>query len=157
MNFRFYKDSIAKKAANSDLLHLNNFCADVMSRMLVFVDGISRRDLSYREQVGIDSLIQMVRSKNVDWVVAGQILDELTLISEEDDEYTLEPEFIDFLCAMDGWRASTEKEDSKFAIFVAENMMNILDYHFVDLVSLDDWLSVTELQNEFQKQMNFFE
>lgn len=157
MSYQFYKDSIAKKVANSDLVHLNNFCADVISRILVFVDDLSRVDLSYREQISIDSLIRMVRSDKVDWTVAGQILDELTLISQEDDEYSLESELIDFLCAMDGWRALIKEKDCMFTVSVAESMMNILDYHFADSVSLDDWLSVKELKNEFQKQMSFLD
>lgn len=156
MNFQFYKDTMAKKVADSELSLLNDFCADVISRMLVFVDEISRLDLSDQEQVAVDSLIQMVRSDNVDWVLAGQILDELTLI-EVDDEHTMESEFVDFLCAMDNWRALIKEENSVYAISVAEHMMNLLDYYFVDSVSLDDWLSVTELQDEFQKQVSFLD
>lgn len=74
MSYQFYKDSIAKKIANSDLGHLNNFCAGVMNRMLAFIDDKSRADLNYsRKQVGIDPLMQMVRLDSVNWIIIRQI------------------------------------------------------------------------------------
>ncbi|TQV80250.1 hypothetical protein [Aliikangiella coralliicola] len=157
MSLKVYQDTILKRVTECDLEHLNSFCADVVGRILDFVDDTAKDHLNDKERVRIDSLIQQVKSNSINWLETGNLLDELTQIAEEDDEHAIEMEmeFVEFLCVMDNWRILLETGNKEAAKAVSENLMNILDYRYVESTSLEEWLSVDEVYDEFEKQKKF--
>ncbi|MCW8875900.1 MAG: hypothetical protein OQK04_19250 [Kangiellaceae bacterium] len=157
MSFQLYQDTISKEVAVCEEKKLNGFCIDVLQRILTFVDGVSQSHLNSLEKDRISTLISMVKSGSINWTEAGLILDQLTEIAEADEEHAIEMdlEFVEFLCALDNWRALLDSGERVFAASVSENMMNILDYRFVEDTSLEEWLSIEAIREEFEKQIGF--
>ena len=159
MSFQFYQDTISKEVAICDLKKLNEFCIDVLQRISTLIKGISQSHLNSLEKERINSLTSMVKSGEINWTEIGQILDQLAEIAEADEEHAIEMdlEFVEFLCSLDNWRALADTGDRAFAASVSENMMNILDNRFVEDTSLEEWLSVEEINEEFEKQIGFLQ
>ena len=157
MSFHQYQEEIRVAIVASPDNRLDLFCHDVISRILPFVEVADISDM-FESEVDLKNKLQReVRNYPIDWIVVGKCLDSFSKIAEQDEEHAqdMDNSIVEFLCALDNWRCFN-KTGSKVAVgAVSENLMNILDFNFVGNVSLDKWLSVPELNHEFNKQIKF--
>jgi len=136
---------------------LNLFCHNIVSRILPFVENADNSDLYESEIEHIKVLQQEAKKNPIDWKMVGKCLDELTKINDGDEDHGLDMDhsIVEFLCALDNWRVFSETQNRNSVCGVSENMMNILDLNFTEDVSLAKWLTVPEINEEFNKQIAF--
>ena len=157
LSFSDYQKEISKTIDFCNNEKLNLFCHDVVSRMLPFVDAADVSNLFESEVSLLNTLRQQVENYPVDWVVVNTCLDSLTEISEQDEDHAQDMNFdiVEFLCALDNWRNFHQTVNKNAVCSMSENLMNILDYYFIGDTNLENWLTVTELNIEFNKQILF--
>lgn len=158
LSFSHYQEAIkAAVEACRDDEKLNLFCYEVVSRILPFVDEADFSDLYESEISHLTILRQAAENSVIDWEMAGKSLDELGKIDEEDEEHALDMDgsIVEFLCALDNWRGFCETKNKDSICGISENLMNILDFNFVEDTPLEKWLTVPEINTEFNKQILF--
>jgi len=157
LSFKQYQEEIKAAVKACDTERLNLFCHEVVSRILPFVFEADISDL-YEPEIKLLKVLQReAQNYPIDWSIAGKSLDELSKIDENDEAHGLDMDgsIVEFLCALDNWRSFCETKNKESVCRVSENLMNILDFYFVENASLEKWLSVPELNAEFNKQILF--
>lgn len=155
LSFSDYQNEISKAIKSCDNEKLNLFCHDVVSRILPFVDRADNSEL-YESEIEILKILRQEAQKDtIDPALVGKYLDNLSKIVEEDEAHGLDMNgcIVEFLCALDNWKCFNETGSKAAVAAVSENLMNILDFNFVEDVSLKSWLTVPEINTEFNKQI----
>ena len=157
MSYSQYKEEIVALVAKNSNERLNEFATKILQKTLKYVKAMNWAGLQPEEVPVIQKLVALVESQQIDWPQMGLLLDQLTEISESssDDAEEMPLEFLEFLVALDNWRAFEETGDKEAIAFVAENLMNLLDHYYVGDVSLDDWLMVPQIREEYLAQVQF--
>lgn len=159
MSYSHYKKTLSDLIHKKEPCKLEQFARDVITRITLLVKNTSTDSLFEAEENYIGELLDILQQTYPDLERMQQILDDLTRLFENNEIHAIEidMEFIEFLSALDSWLAF-RKTGNKMAIAqIAEHIMNILDYYYTNDVSLDNWLSVKEIKQEFDKQISFLE
>lgn len=159
MSYDRYKSLIAQRTGACSEGVLEAFCQDIALRIIPFVDRADKSNLWPRELELISNLADMVRHQHPDWKYIGDALQEITKIAEEDEVHAIEidGDLVEFLSALHNWREVVVSGNKGAAAAVSENIMNILDFHFVENTPLEQWLSVSEIHDELEMQLKFIE
>lgn len=157
MSFNQYLEEISIAISKCPDDKLDLFCFDVISRILPFVEAVDVSDMYESEIELLNTLQREVKTYPVYWVSIGECLDSFTEIAEQDEIHAqdMDSAIIEFLSALGNWRIFSETGNKDAVYWVSQQLMNILDFHFVGSVPLDNWLTVPEINHEFNKQIMF--
>jgi hypothetical protein len=158
MSFYQYQEEITKAIGNCSTEKLDKFCYEVISRMLSFINFEDISGMSEAEIEVLKNLREEIKKYPVDWTAVSKCLEYFTEIAKQegDDFREFENDIIEFLSALDSWLIFHETRDRVAVARVSEHLMNILDWNFVDgREPLEKWLSVPEINTEFNKQILF--
>ncbi|WP_020395323.1 hypothetical protein [Thiolinea disciformis] len=156
MSYDHYRYLIEKTVDSCSFETLDQFCRDVVSRMLDHIQSDEMTSLKKREFTLVTNLISMVQQNPLPWDQAGAILDEISELEDQADiEDAIEGDLMEFLCAMDSWRDLQDNKVPIAAAAVSESLMNMLDAKVDPAKRSDEWLSVPPLRDEFARQVHF--
>lgn len=158
MSFNQYQEEIEKTICNCSDEKLDRFCHDVITRMQSFINLEDVNDLSEDETGVLKNLREGIKNYPIDWMETAKYLDYFTEIAEQDqyDNFReFDSDFIEFLSAIDSWRIFHETGSKEAVCAVSEHLMNRLDSIFVTEMNIEKWLTVPEINAEFNKQMLF--
>lgn len=150
-----------KKCSACSPSGLDAFCADIMSRMVDYVEQADTSNLGEDTKEVLDSFVDGVRSAQVDWnawkSASAEFVRVVDEIAEEGDY--LDAGIAEFLDALDYWSEVRGSSSPAAAATVSELMMNILDYHYYDSDNYSDsnWSTVPEIEEELNLQIQFLE
>lgn len=159
MSYYQYKEEITQLVNGKSIEVLDAFANDIIKRIIGHVKTTSPDDLFESEKALITEIFNLIETNNIDFDKIGIMLDELTKISQEDEDHAIKMEvvFIEFLSALDNWRLFRKTKDKNAVVGVSENLMNILDHYYTDDADLIAWLAVPEIGNEFALQAKFLQ
>jgi hypothetical protein len=156
MSFQQYQSEIRAAINANTKQRLDLFCYDVVARMLPFVDATDKSDLLASEIVLVNKLRQEFNVYPVDWKKISEYLDSLNGI-EQDDNCQWDNDLPEFLDAIGNWQYFVKTGSKDAVALVSEQIMNLLDCHYTEDQSLENWLTVPEIKSEFDKQIGFLQ
>jgi hypothetical protein len=158
-SFEHYQKTITAAIAKHSDEKLNAFCHDVILRMLPYVEKADKSNLYPAEIAIYQQLGEMVKTGAIDWQLVSQLLAEQTELDETDEDHAqeIDNDLLWFLCAMDDWLNFSSNKEKSSVESISEHLMNILDYYFVENVTLEDWVSVPQIATEYATQLAFLQ
>ena len=152
-----YRSHLAHVLAGKSLSAQREFGRSVLRRMLPYVDNADNDALWEEEQVLISSATETVRSGSFDMIEIERVLKRFEALAQGDDVHAIEVDgdIVDFLCGLEGLVALERQQGRQAAARISECLMNILDRYFTEQTPLSLWLTIPEIKNEFDQQIEF--